>query len=166
MEARIVREELQKCQKAEGVNHYQVCHDLAQKYMDLLKDAKVRESYRNDRSLDHHSHLAYTRSRVSASSTQLSIPTSTLAASIHLVHITCKGSLQYRFHAHFLESRILLKPDPASNGILKLLHRLVNTRSQITPQSGPGTQTSPKHGKEESVKYAQRSTYHALFWRV
>lgn len=41
MEARIVREELQKCQKAEGINHYQVCHDLAQRYMGLLKDAKV-----------------------------------------------------------------------------------------------------------------------------
>lgn len=41
MQARIVREELQKCHKSEGVNHYQVCHDLAQTYMDLLKDAKV-----------------------------------------------------------------------------------------------------------------------------
>lgn len=42
MEARIVREELQKCHKAEGVNHYQACSDLANKYHSLLADAKVR----------------------------------------------------------------------------------------------------------------------------
>ncbi|CAO1617755.1 unnamed protein product [Parajaminaea phylloscopi] len=41
-EARIVREELQKCQKAEGVNHYAVCRPLAETYLDLLKDAKVK----------------------------------------------------------------------------------------------------------------------------
>ncbi len=41
MEARIVREELQKCHKAEGVNHYQACADLAKKYHSLLADAKV-----------------------------------------------------------------------------------------------------------------------------
>lgn len=41
MQARIVREELQKCHKAEGVNHYQVCEGLTKRYMELLKDAKV-----------------------------------------------------------------------------------------------------------------------------
>jgi len=41
MEVRIVREELQKCHKAEGVNHYQVCHNLAKKYSEMLKDGKV-----------------------------------------------------------------------------------------------------------------------------
>lgn len=41
MEARIVREELQKCHKAEGVNYYQACNDLAKKYHSLLADAKV-----------------------------------------------------------------------------------------------------------------------------
>jgi hypothetical protein len=41
MKARIVREELQKCHKAEGVNHYQVCNDLTKRYMELLKEAKV-----------------------------------------------------------------------------------------------------------------------------
>lgn len=41
MEARIVREELQKCQKAEGVNHYAVCKPLVETYLELLKDAKV-----------------------------------------------------------------------------------------------------------------------------
>ncbi|KAK0550306.1 hypothetical protein OC845_002743 [Tilletia horrida] len=42
MQARIVREELQKCYKAEGVNHYQVCNGLVQTYNKLLKDAKVK----------------------------------------------------------------------------------------------------------------------------
>jgi hypothetical protein len=41
MEARFVREELQKCHKYEGVNHYQSCKELAEKYIDLLRDAKV-----------------------------------------------------------------------------------------------------------------------------
>ncbi|GAC98354.1 NADH-ubiquinone oxidoreductase 12 kDa subunit, mitochondrial precursor [Pseudozyma hubeiensis SY62] len=43
MEARIVREELQKCHKAEGVNHYQACSDLAKKYHSLLADAKIND---------------------------------------------------------------------------------------------------------------------------
>ncbi|EPQ27956.1 uncharacterized protein PFL1_04283 [Pseudozyma flocculosa PF-1] len=42
MEARIVREELQKCHKAEGVNHYSACADLAKTYHSLLLDAKVK----------------------------------------------------------------------------------------------------------------------------
>ncbi|PWN47896.1 hypothetical protein IE53DRAFT_389956 [Violaceomyces palustris] len=42
MEARLVREELQKCHKSEGVNHYQVCAGLSKKYLDLLEDAKVK----------------------------------------------------------------------------------------------------------------------------
>ncbi|KAF8604561.1 putative NADH-ubiquinone oxidoreductase 12 kDa subunit [Ceratobasidium sp. AG-I] len=42
MEARLVREELQKCHKFEGVNHYQSCKELAERYIDLLKDAKVK----------------------------------------------------------------------------------------------------------------------------
>ncbi|CEH13110.1 nadh-ubiquinone oxidoreductase 12 kda subunit [Ceraceosorus bombacis] len=42
MKARIVREELVKCHKGEGVNHYQVCQPLADRYLELLKDAKVR----------------------------------------------------------------------------------------------------------------------------
>jgi hypothetical protein len=41
MEARLVREELQKCHKFEGVNHYQSCKELAERYVDMLKDAKV-----------------------------------------------------------------------------------------------------------------------------
>lgn len=41
MEARIVREELMKCHRSEGVNHYAICKPLVETYMDLLKDAKV-----------------------------------------------------------------------------------------------------------------------------
>lgn len=44
MEARIVRESLSKCQKVEGVNHYERCKDLAERYADMLKENKVRVS--------------------------------------------------------------------------------------------------------------------------
>lgn len=42
MEARLVREELEKCQKAEGVNHYENCKWLSEKYLTMLKDSQVR----------------------------------------------------------------------------------------------------------------------------
>lgn len=42
MEARIVRDNLSKCQKVEGVNHYESCKNLAERYVDMLKDNKVR----------------------------------------------------------------------------------------------------------------------------
>ena len=48
MQIRLVREELQKCYRAEGENHYQVCAPIVSVYDDLLKEAKVRgqgESY-------------------------------------------------------------------------------------------------------------------------
>lgn len=41
MEARIVRENLSKCQKVEGVNHYEKCKDLAERYTDMLRESKV-----------------------------------------------------------------------------------------------------------------------------
>ncbi|KDE05733.1 hypothetical protein MVLG_03966 [Microbotryum lychnidis-dioicae p1A1 Lamole] len=41
MEARLVREELQKCWRTEGVNHYEQCYDLAQKYLTLLRTSKI-----------------------------------------------------------------------------------------------------------------------------
>ena len=41
MEARIVRENLSKCQKVEGVNHYERCKDLAERYADMLKENRV-----------------------------------------------------------------------------------------------------------------------------
>ncbi|KLT41557.1 putative NADH-ubiquinone oxidoreductase 12 kDa subunit mitochondrial precursor [Cutaneotrichosporon oleaginosum] len=42
MEARIVRDELQKCYKYEGVNNIETCHDLAQKYISMIRDNKVK----------------------------------------------------------------------------------------------------------------------------
>lgn len=44
MEARIVRDELEKCQKGEGVNHYENCRWLADKYITMLKENRVRFS--------------------------------------------------------------------------------------------------------------------------
>ncbi|TFK40256.1 NADH-ubiquinone oxidoreductase 12 kDa subunit [Crucibulum laeve] len=42
MEARLVREELEKCQKGEGVNHYENCRWLADKYIQMLRDNRVQ----------------------------------------------------------------------------------------------------------------------------
>ena len=43
MQVRLVHDELQKCHRAEGENHYQVCGPIARVYKDLLKEAKVCE---------------------------------------------------------------------------------------------------------------------------
>lgn len=42
MEARLVREELDKCQKAEGVNHYENCKWLSDKYLSMLQTNRVQ----------------------------------------------------------------------------------------------------------------------------
>ena len=42
MELRLVQQELNKCHLAEGVNHYENCKWLAEKYLDMLKTNKVR----------------------------------------------------------------------------------------------------------------------------
>jgi len=42
MEARLVREELEKCQKSEGVNHYENCKWLSEKYLTMLKENKIK----------------------------------------------------------------------------------------------------------------------------
>ena len=41
MEARLVREELEKCQKGEGVNHYENCKWLSDKYLKMMKENRV-----------------------------------------------------------------------------------------------------------------------------
>ena len=41
MEARIVRDQLQSCYRAEGVNHYESCRELSEKYTTLLKENRV-----------------------------------------------------------------------------------------------------------------------------
>ncbi|KAF9966842.1 hypothetical protein BGZ70_001063 [Mortierella alpina] len=41
MEGRIVQQELKKCYRAEGVNHYQNCRHLVELYMTALKEKRV-----------------------------------------------------------------------------------------------------------------------------
>ena len=41
MEARMVREELAKCWREEGVNHYESCHELADRYLNMIRTHKV-----------------------------------------------------------------------------------------------------------------------------
>ena len=49
MEARIVNDNLQKCHRIEGVNHYEKCKHLADRYTEMLKDAKVSTVLVGDR---------------------------------------------------------------------------------------------------------------------
>ncbi|KAJ4325828.1 hypothetical protein N0V94_000389 [Neodidymelliopsis sp. IMI 364377] len=42
MMARLVREEMGKCYRREGVNHLEKCGHLRERYFELLKDAKVK----------------------------------------------------------------------------------------------------------------------------
>ena len=44
MEVKLVRDELEKCQKAEGVNHYENCKWLSEKYIQMLRDNRVRRT--------------------------------------------------------------------------------------------------------------------------
>lgn len=46
MEARLVRDKLQKCYRLEGVNHLENCKDLADQYTQMLKDNRVH-GYKN-----------------------------------------------------------------------------------------------------------------------
>jgi hypothetical protein len=41
MELRLVRAELDKCHKAEGVNHYENCRWLAEKYLHMMRENRV-----------------------------------------------------------------------------------------------------------------------------
>ncbi|KAF2480430.1 hypothetical protein BDY17DRAFT_326332 [Neohortaea acidophila] len=42
MMARLIREEMGKCYRKEGVNHLEKCAHLRERYMEQLKHAKVR----------------------------------------------------------------------------------------------------------------------------
>ncbi|KIK47408.1 hypothetical protein CY34DRAFT_799357 [Suillus luteus UH-Slu-Lm8-n1] len=42
MEARLVRDELTKCHRNEGVNHLENCRWLSDKYITMLKENKVK----------------------------------------------------------------------------------------------------------------------------
>ncbi|GJE85517.1 hypothetical protein PsYK624_015960 [Phanerochaete sordida] len=46
MEARIVRDNLQKCYRLEGVNYLENCKDIAERYAQMLKDNRV-QGFRN-----------------------------------------------------------------------------------------------------------------------
>ncbi|OZJ05431.1 hypothetical protein BZG36_01616 [Bifiguratus adelaidae] len=41
MEARIIREQLAKCYRTQGVNHYEKCRHLTDLYLQALKENKV-----------------------------------------------------------------------------------------------------------------------------
>ena len=45
MEARIVRTNLEKCYRVEGVNHYENCKHLADRYTEMLRENKVSPSF-------------------------------------------------------------------------------------------------------------------------
>lgn len=45
MEARLVRDELTKCHRHEGVNHLENCRWLSDKYITMLKENKVRDMH-------------------------------------------------------------------------------------------------------------------------
>ncbi|RKF62654.1 NADH-ubiquinone oxidoreductase 12 kDa subunit, mitochondrial [Erysiphe neolycopersici] len=49
MMARLVREELGKCYFREGVNHLEKCGALRERYLELLKDAKIKGYLFNQR---------------------------------------------------------------------------------------------------------------------
>ncbi|KZT73100.1 hypothetical protein DAEQUDRAFT_762457 [Daedalea quercina L-15889] len=42
MEAKIVRDSMQKCFRIEGVNYNEKCKDLAEKYTQMLRENKVQ----------------------------------------------------------------------------------------------------------------------------
>ena len=43
MEARIVQDNLQKCYRIEGVNHFENCKHLADRYTEMLRENRVRQ---------------------------------------------------------------------------------------------------------------------------
>lgn len=45
MMLRLVSDELAKCHKAEGVNHYENCRWLAEKYLHMMREHRVRCFY-------------------------------------------------------------------------------------------------------------------------
>ncbi|CAD6583421.1 MAG: hypothetical protein TREMPRED_003545 [Tremellales sp. Tagirdzhanova-0007] len=42
MEARLVREELKKCYRGEGVNHMQNCKELADRYVLMIRENAIK----------------------------------------------------------------------------------------------------------------------------
>ncbi|TBU32553.1 NADH-ubiquinone oxidoreductase 12 kDa subunit [Dichomitus squalens] len=46
MEAKLVRDQLDHCYQSEGVNHLESCKDLRERYLDMLKENRVK-GYKN-----------------------------------------------------------------------------------------------------------------------
>ncbi|EIW57362.1 NADH-ubiquinone oxidoreductase 12 kDa subunit [Trametes versicolor FP-101664 SS1] len=46
VEAQLVREKLDRCYESEGVNHLESCKDLRERYIDMLRDNRVK-GYKN-----------------------------------------------------------------------------------------------------------------------
>ncbi|KAI0635716.1 NADH-ubiquinone oxidoreductase 12 kDa subunit [Trametes polyzona] len=46
VEAQLVREKLDRCYETEGVNHMESCKDLRERYIDMLRDNRVK-GYKN-----------------------------------------------------------------------------------------------------------------------
>ncbi|KAI1797311.1 NADH-ubiquinone oxidoreductase 12 kDa subunit [Ganoderma leucocontextum] len=42
MEAKLVRDKLDRCYESEGVNHLESCKDLRERYIDMLRDNRVK----------------------------------------------------------------------------------------------------------------------------
>lgn len=57
MEVRIVREELIKCQRGEGVDAHVHCRELSERYLSMLADAKVRSIHIPRRTLAEHAQV-------------------------------------------------------------------------------------------------------------
>lgn len=41
MEAKLVRDKLDRCYQTEGVNHLESCKDLRERYIEMLRDNRV-----------------------------------------------------------------------------------------------------------------------------
>ncbi|RPD61146.1 NADH-ubiquinone oxidoreductase 12 kDa subunit [Lentinus tigrinus ALCF2SS1-7] len=46
MEAKLVRDQLDRCYQTEGVNHLESCKDIRERYIDMLRDNRVK-GYKN-----------------------------------------------------------------------------------------------------------------------
>ncbi|KAI0671546.1 NADH-ubiquinone oxidoreductase 12 kDa subunit [Trametes maxima] len=46
MEAKLIREKLDRCYETEGVNHTESCKDLRERYIDMLRENRV-QGYKN-----------------------------------------------------------------------------------------------------------------------
>ncbi|KAJ2997040.1 hypothetical protein NUW54_g7172 [Trametes sanguinea] len=72
MEAKLVREKLDRCYETEGVNHMESCKELRERYIDMLKENRVQgykhiDDCASSRGLPHSHLIASTKSSRSRS---------------------------------------------------------------------------------------------------